>query len=127
MTDGFFEFHPRRKHHEFDLRPPAQRSRMRKRIEEAVTRDIAEMLYETDTACRERLGRRCKRLMASREFPFLCCMLQDGVRIMNAVRYLRRCDPQSFGMGVMTEDALRMMVMRMAKAVFTQSVYNKIS
>ena len=117
MTDGFFEFHPQRKHHEFDLRPPAQRSRMRKRIEEAVTRDIAEMLYETDTACRKRLGGRCKRLMASPEFPFLCCMLQDGVRPMDAVRYLRRCDPQSFHTKAMTEDALRMQISRMLRCM----------
>ncbi len=88
---------------------------MRKRVEEAVMHDIAEMLYEIDTASRERLGRKCGLLRASPEYIYICLMLQDGVRPMEIVQYLRRCDPQNFAEYLVTDDALRMQIERMRK------------
>ena len=115
-VDALLAFHPQRKHHEIDLRSPAQRSRMRKRLEQEAIEIIAEGMYEVDTACRDRLGTRCKKLRESPEFIFVCLMLQDRVKPMEIVPYLRRCDPQRFAWFLISNDALRMQIERMRSA-----------
>ena len=115
MVDGLLAINPLRKHHEFDLRSPSQRSRFRKRMEQEAIEMIAEGMYELDTACRERLGRKCKKLSASPEFIFVAMMLQDRVKPMDIVRYLRRCEPENFAHYIITDDALRVQIERMRK------------
>lgn len=120
-VDALLAFHPQRKHHEFDLRSPAQRSRMRKRMEAEVIQIIAEGMYEVDMTCRERLGRKCKKLRESPEFVFVAMMLQDRIKPMEIVPYLRRCDPQNFAQNLMTDDALRVQIERMRSCMWGRS------
>ena len=117
MVDGLLAIHPKRKYHEIALRSPSQRSRMKKRMEEEVISLIAEDMYELDTYCRRRLGRRCKRLCNSPEFIYVGLMIQDRIRPMTIVHYLRRCDPQHFARNMITDDALRMSVARMTRII----------
>jgi len=117
MVDGLLAINPLRKHHEFDLRSPSQRSRFRRRMEQEAHEMIAEMMYEIDTECRLRLARRCKRLSASREFVYVAMMLQDGVQPMEIVEYLRKHDTEGFARHMVTDDALRMQIERMRTLV----------
>lgn len=86
-------------------------------MEQEVIEFIAEDMYELDMACRKRLGRRCKKLSASSDFIFVAMMLQDRVKPMDIVRYLRRCEPESFARCLISDDALRVQIERMRKYI----------